>query len=226
VSSLAIFDHIANPRVCTITLPLVNGEKKRLECVVQTITPPKIKAVFLSGQLPRQAAINLEAKCVLALDINGPTLSAFAHIDEFLDDRTIALTALETFSHVQKRDYFRIRAELPVSIEQPQTGAEKHEPVYGEAVNISGNGILLSFTEPFTRPRINQRLLLGIPLPAPAEQPLACNGIVARVETAPDGRCLVAFHLVNMKEAEQDKIIAYCLALQRQQLRMRVHILD
>lgn len=225
MATLAIFDHIAGYKVCSITLPLKNGETQRLECVIRSINPPEMEAVFLPDQLPVRT-LDINGKCSLTIDINGPTLSARAIIEEIRDSRTLILKALESVSHAQKREFFRIETSIPVEL-KTLTPEGEFSIATGEAVNISGSGILATFPLEIEPPSLNRRVTLNIPIPPPADkepQIISCNGLITRLEKTTDSRYLIGFQFHGLREEDQDQVIAYCLAQQRQQLRLKIHI--
>ena len=185
-------------------------------------------AEFLPGKLPL-SSIDPEKRCLLSFDTGAVALSISAGIEHIEEGKKLILSDLKptTSTQAQKRDYFRVSAQLPINLEKKEAPQED-EPdilIIGEAVNISGSGILVSFPEPYEPIPINKRVILNIPLPEPQLQTISCIGIVMRDDVRDDGTHMVGFRFEGLENDDQDRIIAYCLAQQRQELQLKVQIL-
>lgn len=219
MSSLDLYSYLEDPKVGQISIPLKDGTKLRLECVAQVSTPPHLKVRFLTGQLPIDE-IDMEGKCLFALDMGGPTITLITSITNIENDSRLTLVNVESISHEQKRDFFRIDAQIPVNL-HPISPA-KSTPLIGESINISGNGIQVAFTEPFT---VDQRVRLQISITNSESREVQCVAHVVRVTKKKLDGYKVAFCFDEITEEDQDAIMAFCFSQQRKHLRLKVRVL-
>ncbi len=128
---------------------------------------------------------------------------------------------VESFAHVQKRAYFRVDADLSVSYwvlgeENPLAKSIQ------TSINISGGGLRLPVDEKL---RDGTELGLEIVFDAPEARVVECVAAVVRTFEMAHGRMEVALKFVDLEEEDEDTIVAYCLAEQRKQLRLKGKVL-
>lgn len=220
-------DYLNSPQICKISIPSQGGRKILLDCLAYRMSD-RLVVEFMPGRLPVDT-INTEKNCLLSVDTGSIGFSLSAAIEQIEGDRRIILNEVTpiTISREQTRDFFRVDTQLPVNMAHypPKGNAEQDKPIVGEAINISGSGIMITFPgtiEPFKK---NQRIKIDIPIPEPRLQSVTCLCTVMRVHQRQDGRYVVGFKFDTLEDSDQDKIIGYCLALQREQLRLKVRIL-
>jgi c-di-GMP-binding flagellar brake protein YcgR len=157
---------------------------------------------------------------MVTLDIGGPTITLKTSIENIASNRKLELINIESVSHEQKREYFRIDAQVPVDAHTlPSQGTFVFE---GETVNISGSGALITFPEPVP---VDKKLKLRISIPEPDLLTVECIAQVVRCDEGNNNEFNVAVHFYTIEEEAQDKIIAFCMAQQRRQLRLKVQVL-
>lgn len=216
---MSILNHLKNYRVVTVSLPHKDGAQFSLDGVAKTLTPPQFEVIFLPDQLdPEQ--LNFDEFCLVKFDVAGEGKSIKAKIDSSPEDAKLLLEMVDSFSYKQKREYFRVRANLSVSywdINDDNATAKSVET----PVNISGGGLRIPVSE-----KIKDGTKLGLEIVIDSPQPLVieCVGEVV-VTYKVDGEQQVALRFVDIDEEDQDSIIAYCLAEQRKQLRLKVKVL-
>lgn len=220
-----LFNHLKTHKVGNISIPLKDGEKIHLECVVIAQSPEKLEAHFLPDQLPAEA-LDLDGRCHLRFDVGGPTLSVITRIEKVENDRKLLLRAVETLNHQQRREYFRVDVQLPVKIQNISDKPFEFPSgdLFGDAegINISGCGIMVVFNDPLPAETLI-RLKINLPEPRPAT--VSCVGHVVRQTEKRRGGYQVALHFDEINQEERDKIIAFCLIEQRRQLRLKVQVL-
>jgi hypothetical protein len=218
---MSVLDQLQEYRVVKVVLPLKEGGQQLIDGVAKTTTPPQFEITFLPDQLNVET-LSLEESCQISFDVAGSTKSIRATIVSVLSEAKLQLEMLESFSHVQKRAYFRIDAELSVSYwvlsaESP-LAKSIHTPV-----NISGGGLRVPVDELLPD---GTEIGLELVLDGPEPRVVECRARVVRAyDGGPTGK-QVAMSFVDLDEEDQDAIVAYCLAEQRKQLRLKVQVLS
>ncbi len=220
MSSFDIYAYLNEPKVLQASVPLVDSRRLQLRGVARVSTPPKIEVTLPPDQLPG-TEIDRSEKCLLYIDAVGATITLITAIDAIDKNSLLKLTNLESISHEQKREFFRIDAQMAVDAHKlpppPEDGT-----CNGESINISGNGILVSLPEPLT---VDQKVKLRINLPDPVATDIECIGRVVRSDKLDQERYRVAFNFTTINEEDQDKIVSFCLAQQRKHIRLGVQVL-
>ena len=93
----------------------------------------------------------------------------------------------------------------------------------GETIDISGSGILASFSE---KPPEDKHIRLEITLPTDVPEVVTTLARPIRVIQTADDRYDVAFHFDEITTEDRDKIIGCCLEIQRRLLRLKVKVRD
>lgn len=218
---MAVIDYIKDYRTARIELPLLEGERKTLECVVRASTAPFVEVVFLDGQLP-VAELSQDGAFRVLFTANGRPMVLNARLDSVVDRDRLRLFAGETLSLEQQREFFRIDVELCLSYGPwPEEGEELRFKDLQVTVNLSGGGIWLPIKDPL-EPKDLLALVLTLPISPPLR--VACKAQVVRLTWAGTARAGVALKFVEIEEVHREEIVAYCFAEQRRQLRTKVRV--
>lgn len=216
---MSALNQLKDYRVVRAALPLQEGKTETLDAVAKVTTAPEFEVTFLPDQLPTER-LNQEEYCQIKFDVAGETRSIKGRITSIAGDNKLLLEMVDSFSYVQKREYFRIDAALSVSYwtidaENPEAKAVQ------TPVNIGGGGVRLPVSEDFkTGDRVGLEIVIKEPQPAVVE----CSAeVVGSYEL--DGEKQLALKFEDIEEEDQDAIVAYCLAEQRKQLRLKVKVL-
>lgn len=216
---MSVLNQLKDYRVVKVSLPLLDGKKKSLDAVAKTTASPQFEVTFLPDQL-KPELLNPEEFCLVTFDVAGETKSIKAKVVSAAEEAKLLLEMVESFAYIQKRGYFRVDADLSVSywvIDEEHPSAKSVQT----PVNISGGGLRLPVSEKIKE---GTRLGLEIVIDVPQAAVIECVGKV--VATYDDGgEQLLALTFVDIEEEDQDAIIAYCLAEQRKQLRLKVKVL-
>lgn len=217
---MSVLDQLKEYRVVKVVLPLQDGGQQPVDGVAKTTSPPQFEITFLPEQID-QTTLSLEDTCHISFDVAGATKSIQAKITEVLSDAKLQFEMVESFTHAQKRAYFRVDADLSVSYwvldDEDPLAKSIQTPV-----NISGGGVRLPIEEKIKDgTEIGLELILDVPQPKVVE----CVARVIRTYDFADGSRQVALSFVDLEEEDQDAIVAYCLAEQRKQLRLKVQVL-
>lgn len=216
---MSVLNQLKDYRVVKVSLPLLDGKKKSLDAVAKTTASPQFEVTFLPDQLKLEL-LNSEEFCFVTFDVAGETKSIKAKVASAAEEAKLLLEMVESFAYIQKRGYFRVDADLSVSywvIDDEHPSAKSVQT----PVNISGGGLRLPVSE-----TIKEGTVLGLEIVIDAPQPtvVECTGEVVGNYDDEGDKC-VALSFVDIEDEDQDAIIAYCLAEQRKQLRLKVKVL-
>jgi hypothetical protein len=216
---MSVLDHLKEYRVVKVVLSLNNGRQAAFDGVALVAEIPKFEVTFLPDQL-NYAELASDEFCRVTFDVAGEEKSLKARIDSSLSDDKLLLEMVETYTFTQKREYFRVDADLSVSYwladeESPQARSVR------TSVNISGGGVRLPVADALAAgTRVGLEIVVAEPQPAVVE----CIGEVVGIYDV-SGEGQLALRFVDIDEEGQDAIVAYCLAEQRRQLRLKVKVM-
>lgn len=216
---MSVLKQLRDYRVVKITLPLKDGKQLSLDGVAKVTTPPQFEITFLPDQI-NPDLLDLREFCLVVFDIVGESKSIKAKIDSTAVEDKLLLEMVDSFSYAQKREFFRVDADLSVSYwdidDENPTAQSVQTPV-----NISGGGLRIPVSIAVKKgTKLGLEIVIDSPQPAVVE----CVGDVVMIYTV-DGAQQVALSFSDIEEEGQDAIIAYCLAEQRKQLRLKVRVL-
>jgi hypothetical protein len=222
-----ILEKIPDSKPVLVFLPLKNiTERYRLQGVYQKSVSPVFSLFFQTGALPLDD-IDTSQPCIINIDMGGPSISLEANITKVTNAQHLVMTALKSMSHEQLREFFRVDAVTSVigrSFRSKAKGKDGEEWSFqGETIDISGSGILASFSE---KPPSNALIQLEISLPTDTPEVVKTLARPTRVVKTADDRYDVAFHFDEITTEDRDKIIGCCLEIQRRLLRLKVKVKD
>lgn len=220
-----ILQNIPQGKPVRIFLPLLNRpDCVRIQCVYQKTEPPKFSLLFKPGMLPVDE-IDSTQPCIIIIDMGGPTISLEAMIVEIAHRQALQMIARKSISHEQMREFFRVDAETRVISKSFHTElfSTTSEPwsAEGQTVDISGSGILGIFDE---KPRPDSQVRLEITIPSTEPETIMVLAHQVREQQLHDGRFQVAYHFDDISIEDRDRIINYCLVIQRKMLRLKVQV--
>ena len=204
--------------IARIFLPLWEEDIQELDCVVHAPNPPQLEVTFLPGQLPK-AGLDLRRNCKLFYQADGQNHILNTSILSVLSSEKLLLEAKKAkiFQHV--REYFRVDAVARVRYERVAVEGGVFQEYEG-LINISGGGIRFPVEEPFS---LKQKLFLEISSGQPVLLHAAGVGEVVRAQNF-GRKKFVALKFIEMERKDQENIISFCMAVQRDELRTRVRV--
>ncbi len=216
---MSVLNQLKDYRVVKVSLPLRDGKQLSLDGVAKTTTPPLFEITFLPDQLDAEQ-LDFAEFCLVKFDVAGENKSIKAKIDSAPEEAKLLLEMVDSFTYTQKREYFRVDADLSVSYwdvdDETATAKSVQTPV-----NISGGGLRIPVSEAVKE---GTRLGLEIVIDSPQPTVIECVGEVVMTYVVNDVQ-QVALSFADIEDEDQDAIIAYCLAEQRKQLRLKVKVL-
>lgn len=222
-----LLENIPDSKPVRVFLPLKDmPERYRMQGIYQKSTPPVFLLTFSPGSLPVES-IDTGDTCIINVDMGGPTISLEANISEVSNPQQLVMYATKTISHEQMRDFFRVDAVTSVIGKSFKPELRKGEgsewSLQGETVDISGSGILATFSE---KPPEDRQIQLEITLPTAEPEIIRVLAQPVRTTRSGDNHFDVAYHFVDISMEDRDKIIGCCLEIQRKLLRLKIKVKD
>ena len=227
VTNNDLLNNIPDSKPVRVFLPLKNmPERYRLQGIYQKSSPPVFSLIFKPGALPVDT-IDTKDTCIVNVDMGGPSISLEANISSISNDQHLVLTAVKAISHEQMRDFFRVDAVTSVIGRSFTPELKKDEDnswaLKGETIDISGSGILVSFPE---KPPESKQIRLDITLPTVEPEIGTVLAHPVRTIQTVDDQYDVAYQFIEISTEDRDKIIGWCLEIQRRLLRLKVKVKD
>ncbi len=220
-----ILNTLHDEQTVRVALPIRDSnEKIRLCGVYQSNDPPQFTLLFpeTNGEL---AAIDQNEKCAMMIDRGNQTVSLVANIETIEHNRIIRLIAEKSINHEQSRNYFRVDVNTPIvaSSIMPEelAGDDESWRLTGETIDVSGCGLLASFSQPL---HDNQQIRLELVLPTTELKVIHTIASVVRIQKINDDQYHIAFQFDHISQEDRDKIVGCCFEVQRKHLRLKVQV--
>jgi hypothetical protein len=220
-----ILREIPDQKPVRIFLPVKDSkERYRSHCVYQKTSSPHFNLIFQPGVLPVDF-VDPSQSCIMNVDFGGPNLSLEAMIASVKNSQTLDMIVQKSISYEQMREFFRVDAAAHViskSFHPSLRGNDEQQwTLQGKTIDISGSGILATFSE---KPPMDQQVKLEITLPTTPSEIVKVLAYPVRREQISENQWDVAFHFEDISDEDRDKIIGCCLVIQRRLLRLKVRV--
>ena len=204
-------------------VPLTGAaERERFSCFSGQAVPPALVLHFPPATLAPDR-IDTSRTCLVRVDAGERAAVLTARIVAVRDEQTLECAVEHIDWHSQARGYFRVEANTRVAASSviPEELAREGETwkLLGDTIDLSGSGLLCTFTSPLDEGR---RVRIELTLPAGPMDLITAFGHVVRCQQVGADIFHVALQFDIIDPESQDKIMACCFELQRRQLRMRV----
>ena len=200
-------------------------DNDRLNCFYRKGEPPGFMLTFPDGVLAVDK-VDTGRTCMVIFDFFDQTVSVATTIQAIKEPSSLELVARETTAHTQTRTFFRVDASTRVAASSviPEEMAREGEGSWrllGDTVDLSGSGLLCSFSEPLAK---GVQVKIELTLPTQGMEIITAFGHVVRSRKIENHLYHIALHFDRIDAESQDKIMACCFELQRRHLRMRVRL--
>jgi hypothetical protein len=218
----SILGKIPDQKPVRIFLPIKHSRKRyRTQAVFKKGSSTEFKLYFRPGTLPLDN-LDQQEPCLINVDFGGPNISMEATISS-ATHAVLAMTAQKLVSHAQMREFFRVDATTDVMSKSfhPEFFSEEGRPwlLKGTTFDISGSGLLAFFNE---QPPADRQVRLEISLPSQTPDIVKALARPVRSQQIDNDQWEVAYHFEDISTEDRDKIIGWCLEIQRQLLRLKV----
>ncbi len=216
---------IADQKPVRVFLPISGTSKRfRASAIFQKTGEATFKLFFKAGILPAES-LDAQQSCYVTVDLGGATTSIEARLKQVINEQTLDMAVEKTISHEQMRKFFRVDATTSVisSAFLPEISGEGKPPwsLKGKTIDISGNGLLASFAN---KPPNSKQVQLQITLPTDEPEIITIVAHQVRCHQISDDLHEVAYHFDEIATEDRDKIIGWCLIIQRKLLRLKVKV--
>jgi len=203
-----------------IYLPIKeHAQRYRTQALYKTLAASEFELRFEPGALPIDQ-LDLSESCLVNVDFGGPNISLQAVISSTAQHKLV-MNAEKLVSHDQMREFFRVDAVTEViskSFQSDFSGSrDKAWSLRGKTIDISGNGILATFSE---KPPEESPVKLELTLPGQKKRviPLLANPV--RTTRVDHDNWEIAYHFQNISGETRDLIVGCCFEIQRRFLRL------
>ena len=221
----SLLEYIKKGKAVRAAVPLAGTiEPERVSCFFGEVTPPKFTLIFPTGTLAVDQ-VDTSKPCKIMVDYIDQTVAIAATISSIVDFQTLELTAVQADSHSQLRNFFRVDTTTKVAASSviPESMDREGESwrLLGDTVDLSGSGLLCSFTHPL---EIGKKVKIELTLPSGTMGTITAIGHVVRCTGLGKYLYHVGLQFDLIDSESQDQIMACCFEIQRRHLRMRVAV--
>lgn len=223
MSARKFFEFLAQPQQVRIFVPRGEDERVRADGGARHVAGNVMEVRLLEGEIAKQDVEGPQLWLV-SMDTPEGTLSIYAEPLDWVDSKRLKLEARQSFSYQQKREFFRVETSFAVALWEPANSGKRPKDMYrckGEAVNISAGGILVRLRQALPE-KLFMRMALH--LPGPKNEVFMCSARVVRSQPCNNGEHDIGFAFEEMEEAKRERLLSFCMAEQRRQLREKVQV--
>jgi len=223
MSRIALLDHLRKDKTVRLTIPLKDGGRERYNALARVLDQEERTVVIRlrGGSLPKSDLINFRERCSVSLEGDGPSLSMNATIDEVLGKGKLLLKGSDYVPYQPKRNAFRVEADIPVMYKRYYRDQEKFRQARSH--DISSGGVRLVCDEDLQTGNV---LTLNLEIPRPRQGCVFCTAQVMWAKDSPEGERMAGCKFLDLEEASEDLIIAFCFERQRELMKEKVETVD
>ena len=224
MSRIALLDHLHEPQPVRLEIPLKDGGKARYRASAQLRdTQERTVTVDLHQvSVPPIGEIDFRSRCTVRLDSKGgPSLSMHANLEEVLGDRRVLVRASDYVPYQPKRSTFRVEAEIPVQYKRYYREQEPFRRARSE--DLSSGGVRILCDEDLQTGNV---LTMSLEVPRPKKGRVLCSAQVMWTGVRHDGSRSAGCKFLDLDEASEDLIIAFCFERQRELMQEKVQTAD
>lgn len=218
----SILNHFQDGREAKILLPIYGQQSISVNGSVQTSGKDAL-VIALPYDQDFSILINARQICQILFSLHGREYRLLTRIQHIFGPSDLLVKPKLPAIALQEREFFRVDAKIrldyislePESLFKPCSLHTK--------VNLSGSGIRLPDTGHFT---VGDMLALVLWLDGKTQAVIECLAQVVRFCPLPNGDQAVALHFAEIDGQDRDKIVAFCLAREREILRTKVRTRD
>ena len=226
-TDIELLASIPDEKPVRVFLPITGKtERYRVGCILKKTGDTAFQLLFQAGVLPTEM-LDTAKTCIITVDMGGPNISIEARISKIVGEQTLQMAIERSVSHDQLREFFRVDATTSVisSSFTPEFFDTQGEPwtMKGKTIDISGSGILAIFSEP---PPPDKQVRLELALSTADSGTISVLAHPVRSMKISENHYEVAYHFDDISSEDRDRIIGYCLIVQRKLLRLKVQVKD
>lgn len=223
MSRIALLEHLQEPKSVKLNIPLKDGGNRR-SLAIARLRDSEERTVEV--ELQEEAVISAESidfrqRCSVNLEAEVGSLSMYATVEEVLGDYTLLIQASDFVPYQPKRSTFRVEAEIPVQYKRYYRESEEFKEARSE--DISPGGIRIICQSDLLTGDV---LTLNIQIPRPTQRDLLCTAQVMWARDTAEKERAAGCKILDMDEAMEDILIAFCFERQRELKKEKVETAD
>ncbi|MGE4543763.1 MAG: flagellar brake protein [Pedobacter sp.] len=217
-----ILDHFEDGRDAKILLPVYGQRSISVEGSVHS-TPKGELGIALPYDRDFSDVINPQEVCQIFFSLQGREYRLLTRIQSILGPSDLLVKPKPPAIALQEREFFRIDARIKLDYFCLGSNHPSQPHSLHTKVNLSASGIRLPVPGNLD---IGDLVALVLWLDGKTFETVECLAQVIRFCNLPNGDLAVALHFAEIENQERDKIVAFCLAKEREILRTKVRTRD
>lgn len=217
-----ILDHFQDGRDAKILLPVYGQRSISVDGFVHT-TPHSELSIALPYDRDFRDLINPREVCQILFSLQGRDYRLLTRIQNILGPSDLLVKPKPPAIALQEREFFRIDARIQLDYFCLGSNHPGEPHSLHTKVNLSASGIRLPVQGNL---EVGDLVALVLWLDGKTIETVECLAQVIRFCNLPNGDLAVALHFAEIETPERDKIVAFCLAKEREILRTKVRTRD
>jgi len=216
----SILQDFSDCQMVKVTIPLVGGKTLHLDGVIKELSDTLLDIRFPEQALPVEK-IAQEGRWRITFDKGLSFLNVWARLTQLLSPHRVQLTVTGSDSSQYARRDHRVNTEIYLRYWQAGDGRQELAPQRIQ-VNLSGCGISFMTETPLMP---NSLVELELFLPGGTLERVRCVGRVIRGSGQQEHHSLTALELINLSQADVEKIINFCMTEQFRDMQQKARML-
>ncbi len=213
-----ILDHFQDGRDAKIVLPVHGKRAISVDGSVHTATLGNL-IIALPHDRDFSELINPREICQILFSLQGRKYRLFTRIENILGPSDLLVKPKPPAIALQEREFFRI--DTRIKLDYYCLGSDRTNKPHSlhTKVNLSASGARLAAPDNLD---VGDLVALVLWLDGKTLETIECLAQVIRFCTLANGNLAVAFHFAEIESQDRDKIVAFCMAKERELLRTKV----
>jgi c-di-GMP-binding flagellar brake protein YcgR len=217
-----LLDHFRNGREAKILVPVHGQRAMAVDGSVRTSADNGL-TIALPYERNFRDIINLRETCQIIFSLNGQEYRLISRIRTVLGPSDLLVIPKPPAIALQEREFFRIDTRIQLDYYCLAADRSQQARNLDVKVNISGSGIRIPAPNDL---HVGDLIAMVLHLEGKTLDRVDCLAQVVRFCNLPNGDQAVALHFTEIDNQDRDKIVAFCLAREREILRTKVRTRD
>lgn len=217
-----ILDHFQDGRNAKILLPVYGQRTISVEGSVHT-TPEGDLGIALPFDRDFSDLINSREICQILFSLQGREYRLLTRIQTILGPSDLLVKPKPPAIALQEREFFRIDTRINLDYYCLESDHPHVPHTLHTKINLSASGARVPAPANLD---VGDLIALVLRLDGKTPETIECLGQVVRFCTMPNGDLAVALRFAEIENHERDKIVAFCMAKEREILRTKVRTRD
>lgn len=217
-----ILNHFRDGREARILLPVHGQQSIAVDGSVRTSSEDTL-GIALPFDRDFSVLINPREICQILFSLHGREYRLLTRIQHVFGPSDLLVIPKPPAIALQEREFFRIDAKIRLDYFSLEPLPAFPPRALHAKVNLSASGILLPDMGDLA---VGESLAMVLWLDGKHPETIECLAQVVRFTKLPNGSMAVALCFAEIDNQDRDKIVAFCLAKEREILRTKVRTRD